>query len=160
MLDIQYIHTLCDEVGECPKAMLGRKFSVITDLTREISWVERDVRRFGLEAKFASARAPGIAVLELQSNFDATLQSLIQESKKAIEEDGAETICLGCAGMAGYDEAVEEATGVPVLDGVVCAVKFAEAMFDYKKTISKVSAYQKPEPKPLTNLPSEFEVTE
>ena len=139
-------------------SMLGRKFSVITDLTREIPWVERDVLRFGLEAKFASARAPGIAVLELQSNFDATLQGLIKESRKAIEEDGAEAICLGCAGMAGYDEAVEKATGVPVLDGVVCAVKFAEAMFDYKKSVSKISAYQKPEPKPLKNLPSQFEV--
>jgi len=139
-------------------AMLGRKFSVITDLPREIPWVKRDVTRFGLNAKFASARAPGIAVLELQSSFDTTLKGLIKESKKAIEEDGAEVICLGCAGMAGYDEAVEKATGVPVLDGVVCAVKFAEAMYDYGKSISRIFAYQKPEPKPLLNIPPEFEV--
>jgi allantoin racemase len=139
-------------------ALLGRKFSVITDLTREIPWVERDVIRFGLEAKFASARAPGIAVLELQSNFDATLQGLIKESKKAIEEDGAEVICLGCAGMAGYDKAVEEETGVPVLDGVVCAVKFAEAMFDYKKNVSKIHSYKKPESKPLKGFLEHLEV--
>jgi allantoin racemase len=139
-------------------SMLGRKFSVITDLEREIPWVERDVRRFGLEAKFASARAPGIAVLELQSDFDSTLKGLISESKKAIIEDGAEVICLGCAGMAGYDEAVEKETNVPVLDGVVCAVKFAESMYDYKKGISKIRAYKKPEPKPLTGLPDHLEV--
>ncbi len=35
---------------------------------------------------------------------------------------------LGCAGMADLTAAVAQALGVPVIDGVAAAVKFAEAL--------------------------------
>jgi allantoin racemase len=140
--------------------ILGRKFSIITDLDREIPWVERDVRRFSLEAKLASIRAPNIPVLELQAQKDLTEKGLIEQSKIAIQEDKAEVIILGCAGMVGFDKVVEKEIGAPVLDGVVCAVKFAESMFDYGKSISKIRGYQTPEKKELKGFPNHFELKE
>ncbi|MBW1996451.1 MAG: hypothetical protein JRJ29_00660 [Deltaproteobacteria bacterium] len=62
---------------------------------------------------------------------DHTFTSLVTEGKNAVAEDGAEVICLGCAGLAGMDKAMEKEIGVPVLDGVVCAVKMCEAAFQY-----------------------------
>lgn len=39
-----------------------------------------------------------------------------------------EVICLGCAGMAGLDKRLEAELGVPVLDGVVSALKLMQAL--------------------------------
>jgi hypothetical protein len=65
----------------------------------------------------------------------------------AVDEDGAEAICLGCAGMGPLDKAVERALGVPVLDGVACAVKLLEGLVDYDLTTSRVAAFKAPEQK-------------
>ena len=38
--------------------------------------------------------------------------------RRRFASDGAQLVCLGCAGMASLDEAIHPATGVPVVDGV------------------------------------------
>src|SRR5262245_56135352 len=43
-------------------------------------------------------------------------------SRDTVEQGGAEVISPGCAGMAGLDDAIFEATVVPVVDGVRAAV--------------------------------------
>ena len=78
------------------------------------------------------------------------------QTQQAIDEDGAEAICLGCAGMGPLDKAVERQLGVPVLDGVACAVKLVEALHGYGVTTSKVAAYKDPEPKELVACPGSF----
>ena len=42
---------------------------------------------------------------------------MINEAKLAIKNDGAEAICLGCAGMGPLDLRVQDAIGIPVFDG-------------------------------------------
>jgi allantoin racemase len=49
--------------------------------------------------------------------------------------------------------AVEAAVGVPVLDGVACAVKLVEGLVDYGLSTSRVAAYEEPEPKELVGYP-------
>ena len=51
----------------------------------------------------------------------------------------------------GMDKSMEKILGVPVLDGVVCAVKMAEALIDYEVTTSKVRAFKYPESKKFKN---------
>ena len=43
-----------------------------------------------------------------------------------IRSDGADVIVLGCAGLCGYDEELQELVGIPVLDPVTVTVKAAE----------------------------------
>jgi allantoin racemase len=73
-----------------------------------------------------------------------------------VKEDGAEVICLGCAGMAGFDKALEKKLGVPVLDGFVCALKLLELFNQYGLRHSKVLTYAGPQSKELTGLGSHF----
>jgi len=80
------------------------------------------------------------------------LDVLSEAAKDAIKNDGAEVICLGCAGMTGLDKPMSEKLGVPVLDGVVCAVKLAEMLFDYGLTHSKVKAFSNPGKKDYKGL--------
>jgi allantoin racemase len=66
-----------------------------------------------------------------------------------VEEDGAEVLCLGCAGMGPLDKAVEAEVGVPVIDGVAAAVKTLEGLVDYGMPTSRVAAFKAPEVKEL-----------
>ncbi len=132
--------------------MLSYKFSIVSVLERMRPILEELVTRAGLNSKCASIRIVEIPVLEIEKDPSITVKALTEAAKTAIKEDGAEAICLGCAGMAGLDKPMEEELGVPVLDGVVCAVKMAEAAFDYKLKQSKVKAFKRPEPKEFVGM--------
>ena len=62
-------------------------------------------------------------------------------SRRARDEDGAEVIVLGCAGLAGMDRTIREALDLPVLDGVVCALILATGFTRYGVGTSKVLYY-------------------
>jgi len=49
------------------------------------------------------------------------------EIERALVEDGAEAIVLGCAGMTDLARDLGQKAGVPVLDGVACAVASRKA---------------------------------
>jgi allantoin racemase len=132
--------------------LLGYKFSIVTVLERMRPLLEELVTRIGLNSRCASIRTVEIPVLEIERGESVTMKALIEAARMAIKEDGAEVICLGCAGMTGLDKPMEEELGVPVLDGVVCAVKMAEAVYDYGLKLSKIKAFKKPEPKEFVNL--------
>lgn len=104
----------------------GRRFSLITLLERLIPKKRDQIRRCGLESRLASIRVLGAGVLESFHNLDALGDRFLEAGRRAVEEDGAEAIVLGCAGVGGVREALEQKLGVPVIDGVVAAVKLAE----------------------------------
>jgi allantoin racemase len=137
--------------------MLGRKFSVVTTGDRWESLLWDSVRLHGLEDRCASMRPTSIATSELEaSGDDIVREHLLKESRKALQEDGADVILLGCAGMTGFDKELEAELGVPVIDGVVAALKFMEALIGYGVGTSKRKAYQPLEPVELHNLPPIF----
>ena len=78
---------------------------------------------------------------------------MAHQGELAVREDGAECILLGCAGFVDFVEDLSQKLGVPVLDGVMPAVKFAEAMVDMRLTTSKVSTWGYPENKEIVGLP-------
>src|SRR5207249_4897498 len=82
-----------------------------------------------------------------EEDIDRTKRMMVDEGRKAIEEDGAEAILLGCAGLGPLDKWMQQQLGVPVLDGVACGVKLAEDLHSYGITSSKVAAYKDPERK-------------
>jgi len=128
---------------------LGHKFSIVTVLPRIKPLLEDLVNQLGLTSKCASIRATPLSVLEIEHDPNRAIKEMINQSKIAISEDGAEVICLGCAGMGPLDETVQSAIGIPVLDGTVCAVKVLEGLITYKKKTSKSAAYSWPEKKEL-----------
>lgn len=48
---------------------------------------------------------------------------------------------------------LEDELGIPVIDGVVAAVKFVEALYDYGKKTSKIRSFQRPEKKEIKGYP-------
>jgi allantoin racemase len=134
--------------------LLGNKFSIVTTNERWGPLLHEAVRRYGVESRCASVRTTGLRVLDLESEGEGTVEKAIEhEALAAVKQDGAEVICLGCAGMTGFDKALEQKIGVPVLDGFVCALKLLELFEQYGLRHSKILTYSAPLSKELTGLP-------
>lgn len=130
--------------------MVAHRFSVVTVLPRIRPLIDDVVARYGLSSRCASVRATSLAVLDIERDPQAAEREIAAEANRAITDDGAEAICLGCAGMGPLDGRVQEKLGVPVIDGVAAAVKMLEAVHGYGLSTSRVAAFKQPEPKELT----------
>lgn len=117
---------------------LGHKFSILSLKRKKIPQKEDLVKKYGLINRCASIRATGLGVI---ANYQEKKEKLIQEGMKAVEEDGAEVLILGCAGMAGLDKEIEKIIGAPVIDGVVSALLIMESLIRYGVNTSKVGKY-------------------
>ena len=137
-------------------SMLAARFSIVTIIPRFKVCVEEMVAAYGFSNKVASVRTTPLYVLDVERDPAACLEGLRAESKLAIEEDDAEAILLGCAGFAEFANRLEQELSVPVLDGVVCATKMAEALVELGKTTSKRKTYRFPEKKPFTGMFRQF----
>lgn len=125
-------------------AMISNKFSVVTTLARSVPALEHNLHRYGLIARCARVRSSEVAVLELERPGSDARNRISAEIGRAVAEDRAEAIVLGCAGMADLADALAAEHGLPVLDGVTCAVGLAEAMVRLKLVTSRIGGYSPP----------------
>ncbi|TGD88152.1 Asp/Glu/hydantoin racemase [Mycolicibacterium sp. CH28] len=121
--------------------LIGRRFSVITTLARSIAPIEDRLLLAGLAAHCASVRACGLGTAEVDADPAGAVAAIIAEAERAVRLDGADVICLGCAGMAGVTAAISDALGVPAVDGVAAAVGLAQTLVGLGLSTSKVGAY-------------------
>ncbi len=133
--------------------LVGRRYSVVTSLARTLGQIQDRLRLGGLDARCASVRASGVPVLELDDDHARAGARIAEEAVAAVRDDGAEVVCLGCAGMSGLAEQVEEETGVPVVDGVPAAVGLAEMLVRQGLSTSPVGSWAPPLPKDVTGWP-------
>jgi allantoin racemase len=125
-------------------AMLGAKFSVITPRRERIPSKREHVHMRGLDYFLASVRSLDLSVAETDAEPEKTKERVLEVAQKAVDEDGAEVIILGCAGMAGYAKEIERKLRVKVLDPSAVALKVAEAMADLGLTQSKRGLFSAP----------------
>lgn len=133
--------------------MIGRGYSVVTTLQRSVPPIQDRLRLSGLWDRCASVRSTGMSTLEVDQDPAGAIRAVVAEARKAVEIDHAEVIVLGCAGMAGLEEAITLELHVPVIDGVGAAVRLAEALVGLGLKTSKVSTYAVPEPKSIIGWP-------
>jgi allantoin racemase len=130
-------------------AMLSNKFSVVTTLARSVPALEHNLHKYGLANRCARVRSSEVAVLELEHAGSDACNRISAEISRAIVEDRAEAIVLGCAGMADLAGKLQAEHGLPVLDGVSCAVRMAEAMVGLGLRTSRLGGYAPPPAKKL-----------
>lgn len=141
------------EAAASTAQFLGHRYSVVTTLDRAVPLIEDRLLLAGLSARCASVRASGLEVLALEADPAGAVEAIVDQAERAVREDHAEVICLGCGGMAGLTEAVAERTGVPVVDGVASAVTIAESLVRLGLRTSKVRTYAPPRPKTFRSWP-------
>lgn len=125
-------------------SLIANKFSVVTTLARSVPALEHNLHKYGLAARCARVRSSEVAVLELEHPGSDACNRISAEIGCAVAEDRAEAIVLGCAGMAGLAESLSLEHGLPVLDGVSCAVRLAEAMVGLGLRTSRRGGYAPP----------------
>lgn len=103
-------------------------FSVVTTLVRTCIIAEHLVDRYGMTHVCRKVRGTDIPVLDLEETGSAALDTIVDECRRAVEEDRCGAIVLGCAGMADLVAEVQRTVGVPVIDGVAAAVVQVEAL--------------------------------
>lgn len=111
------------ECGLLTALTLGERFGVIAILPGSIPRHRRMIAAMGLSGRLAGERAVGLPVVELAD--EAKTAHRMVEVGRQLALDGADSIVLGCAGMAQYRDRVAQAAGVPVVEPTQAAVAMA-----------------------------------
>lgn len=135
-------------IGICEAALatagfLAQRISVVTTLERSRVPIEHLVQRYGMAAR-VKVRAANIPVLALEDPGSGAVDRLRRQIESALDEDHAEAIVLGCAGMADLAAELARDYDLPVIDGVAAAVKQAEALVGLSLATSKHGTYAPP----------------
>jgi allantoin racemase len=125
-------------------SLIAERFTVVTTLARSIAPIEHNLAKYGLAARCARVRASNVPVLALEEPGSKARYAIEEEIARTLAEDDAEAIVLGCAGMVDLARDLERKAGVPVLDGVACAVALAESLVRVGLKTSKRNTYALP----------------
>lgn len=137
-------------------AMLSTGFSVVTTMNRTIVMAERLVQRYGFERQCRGIHGTELPVLALEDCGEDTVALIETAAREALARDRSEAIVLGCAGMAPLCATLQQRLGVPVIDGVAVAVKFAESLAALGLAPARNGDYAAPLPKRWVGWASGF----
>lgn len=132
------------QAGVQVASTIASRFSIVTTLPRSVPIIEDLVASYGATGRCRNVRAVNMPVLALEQEPETCELRLLHEIRAAREQDGAEAVLLGCAGMSDMCERLQVQTGIPVIDGVSAAVKLAEGLVGGRYLTSKVGAYDFP----------------
>ena len=112
------------ESGILTALTLGQRYGVIAILDRSIPRHLRYIGSLGLGERCVGERAVGLGVAEL-ADEGRTLDRMVATGRQLREQDRADVIVMGCAGMARYRDRLEQAVGIPVVEPTQAAVAMA-----------------------------------
>ena len=123
----------------CVATMVAERFAIVTTLARTIPISSRLVHAYGMEKFCAPIRAAEVPVLALEQDAEQAYRAIENEGRQAVAHDDIGAVILGCAGMSAMTDRLAGVLGVPVLDGVACAVRLCEALVGLRLSTSKKS---------------------
>ena len=94
---------------------MGQRFGVVAILPGSIPRHMRAFGAMGVMDRVAGDRALNLGVADL-ADADRTLARMVAVGTALRDQDGADVLIMGCAGMAQYRGALEKATGLPVVE--------------------------------------------
>jgi allantoin racemase len=121
------------ESGVLTALSQGDRFGVIALSNNSIKRHIRYLRQMGTMERLANER-PAILTVDESAAGSETFKRLCEVGVELRDFDGAETIILGCAGMATHRAPLAEYLGVPVIDPVQAATSMAvgAVLLNYK----------------------------
>jgi allantoin racemase len=122
-------------------AQIGYRFSVLTTLAHRAPLRERAALLAGLDRRLASCRPLNLPVLETVVNREEVVRKIVTIGRQAVEDDGAEVLVLGCAGLGDLAIRASRELGVPVIDPNAAALKLCETLVDLSLSHSRAGLY-------------------
>ncbi|HMO27821.1 aspartate/glutamate racemase family protein [Enterovirga sp.] len=114
------------ECGVLTALTMGQRFGVIAILPNSIPRHLRAFGAMGVSGRLAGELAVGLTIAELADDRN-TLLRLVQVGRRLRDDYHADTIVMGCAGMARFRRRLEDAVGLPVIEPTQAAVGMAMA---------------------------------
>jgi allantoin racemase len=114
-------------------ASLANRFGIIVGRRKWVHQMHSTVRDYGHGDRLSGFYHVELGVTEFQADHAETERRLVAAGRKAVEEDYAEAIILGCTLEVGFYRDVEKAIGVPVIDPSIAAFKRAEYAANLKR---------------------------
>lgn len=136
--------------------MIAGNFTVITTLSRSIRPLTHNLKKYGLFENCVKVTAIEVPVLDLENISSENLDKLNKLIQDTMENDNAEAIILGCAGMADLASNLEIKHKLPVIEGISSAVVLAESLVNLKIKTSKVGSYALPRKKEYMGYLNKF----
>jgi Asp/Glu/hydantoin racemase len=112
------------ECGVLTALSRAESFGVIAIGQRSIRRHIRYLQQMQLVDRMVGERPINMSVAELASG-DAALARMIEVGRVLKNEDGAQAVVMGCAGMARHRAPLEQALGIPVIDPTQAATTMA-----------------------------------
>ena len=103
---------------------MGQRFGVIAILPASIPRHLRAFGAMGVLDRLAGDRALGLGVADL-ADARRTVAAMVDTGRRLRDEDGAEVLIMGCAGMAAYRDRLAQETGLPVVEPCQAAAAMA-----------------------------------
>ena len=107
-------------------ASLCNRFGVIVGRRKWVDQMQATVHAHGHRDRLAGFYHVELGVTEFQEDHARTERMLIDAGRRAVEEDYAEALILGCTMEVGFFAELERKLGVPVVDPSIAALKRAE----------------------------------
>ncbi|KAI8075274.1 Asp/Glu/hydantoin racemase [Gongronella butleri] len=129
---------------------LGARFSIITDSNHWRPLLEEGVQSvLGSMERCASVRSAGMTALDTVTlSQDEIIAKLVDAGRAALDDDGAEVLILGCAGLAQTKERMVAILGVPVIDPVAAGVTAMLGPIISNLSTSSIGMYTPLPPRP------------
>jgi allantoin racemase len=112
------------ECGVLTALTLGQRFGVISILPTSVPRHLRYFGAMGVQDRLAGDRPVGLGVAELEDR-EKTFDRMVEVGKTLRDNDGANVLIMGCAGMAFYRRPLTEELNLPVVDPTQAAVAMA-----------------------------------
>src|SRR6056297_1223671 len=127
--------------------MLADRFAIVTSVPEALPVLRGNLGRYGLLVRCAGLRAAGVPVLDIDAGTPEAIAAIRRETRAALEEDGADAILLGCAGMATLAAALSDEFGCPVIEGISAGLALSAALAGAGLHTSKRGGYAAPRQK-------------
>ena len=107
-------------------ASISNRFGIIVGRRKVVHQMRSTVHELGYGDRLSGFYHVELSVPEFQEDHARTAKLLLEAGRKAVEEDYAESLILGCTLEVGFHHELEERLGVPVIDPAMAALKRAE----------------------------------
>lgn len=109
---------------------LGKRFGIVSLGPSSIGRHKRYLDALELTPRMAGDRSIDMTIPQLMAND--VVDVVVRTGVKLRDEDGADVVILGCAGLGNYRAALEDALGLPIVDPVQAGVALAVTTLDLK----------------------------
>lgn len=150
MLDIPVIGI--SEAAFLTAYTLGRRYAIVCLTPRLGVWYRECAEEHGLAGRLVAVRPLDVPPSDITTAKEETGRRLVEACLEVIERQGAEVVIMGGGPIAGLARTVAHEIPVPVLDGVTCAVRLAEALVDLAPRPPARGSFARPPAKPSQGL--------